>query len=138
MRQPGRKSKIVCTIGPAVHSLEGIRDLIRSGMDIARLNFSHGTHADHKKSIDWIREASAELEIQVGILGDLQGPKIRTGKLLDLKSGEEVSIAGLGIFSAKVRNARTARNPRTGEAIEVPAMRVPKFRPAKALKDAVK
>jgi DNA-binding protein HU-beta len=55
-----------------------------------------------------------------------------------LKSGEEVSIAGLGIFSAKVRNARTARNPRTGEAIEVPAMRVPKFRPAKALKDAVK
>jgi len=59
-------------------------------MDIARLNFSHGTHADHKKSIDWIREASAELEIQVGILGDLQGPKIRTGKLLDLKSGEEV------------------------------------------------
>ncbi len=55
-----------------------------------------------------------------------------------LKSGEEVSIAGLGIFSAKVRNARTARNPRTGETIEVPAMRVPKFRPAKALKDAVK
>ncbi len=55
-----------------------------------------------------------------------------------LKSGEEVSIAGLGIFSAKVRNARTARNPRTGESIEVPAMRVPKFRPAKALKDAVK
>jgi DNA-binding protein HU-beta len=55
-----------------------------------------------------------------------------------LKSGQEVSIAGLGIFSAKVRNARTARNPRTGESIEVPAMRVPKFRPAKALKDAVK
>lgn len=55
-----------------------------------------------------------------------------------LKSGQEVSIAGLGIFSAKMRNARTARNPRTGEAIEVPAMRVPKFRPAKALKDAVK
>ncbi len=55
-----------------------------------------------------------------------------------LKKGQEVSVAGLGIFSAKVRNARTARNPRTGETIEVPAMRVPKFRPAKALKDAVK
>lgn len=55
-----------------------------------------------------------------------------------LKSGNEVSIAGLGIFSAKERKARTARNPRTGEAIEVPAMRVPKFRAAKALKDAVK
>ena len=55
-----------------------------------------------------------------------------------LKSGDEVSIAGLGIFSAKMRNARTARNPRTGEPIEVPAMRVPKFRAAKALKDAVR
>ena len=55
-----------------------------------------------------------------------------------LKSGGEVSIAGLGIFSTRQRAARQARNPRTGEAIQVPAMRVPKFRPAKALKDAVK
>lgn len=55
-----------------------------------------------------------------------------------LKSGNEVSIAGLGIFSAKTRAARTARNPRTGASIQVPAMRVPKFRAAKALKDAVK
>lgn len=55
-----------------------------------------------------------------------------------LKKGEEVSIAGLGIFSVKERAARTARNPRTGEKIQVPAMRVPKFRPAKALKDTVK
>lgn len=55
-----------------------------------------------------------------------------------LKKGDEVSIAGLGIFSAKVRAARTARNPRTGETVKVPAMKVPKFRAAKALKDAVK
>ena len=55
-----------------------------------------------------------------------------------LKKGEEVSIAGLGIFSTKVRAARQARNPRTGESISVPSMRVPKFRPAKALKDAVR
>ena len=55
-----------------------------------------------------------------------------------LKKGDEVSIAGLGIYSVKTRAARTARNPRTGEAIQVAAMRVPKFRPAKALKDAVK
>lgn len=61
------------------------------------------------------------------------------GAIVDaLKDGTEVSIAGLGIFSAKMRKKRTARNPRTGEAIEVPAMRVPKFRAAKALKDAVK
>ncbi len=55
-----------------------------------------------------------------------------------LKKGDEVSIAGLGIFSVKARAARTARNPRTGESIKVPAMKVPKFRAAKALKDAVK
>lgn len=55
-----------------------------------------------------------------------------------LKDGEEVSIAGLGIFEAKMRAARTGRNPRTGESITIPAMRVPKFRAAKALKDAVK
>ncbi len=55
-----------------------------------------------------------------------------------LKKGDEVSIAGLGIFSAKMRAARTARNPRTGETVQVAAQRVPKFRAAKALKDAVK
>lgn len=55
-----------------------------------------------------------------------------------LKKGDEVSIAGLGIFSVKQRAARDARNPRTGEAIKVAAMKVPKFRAAKALKDAVK
>jgi DNA-binding protein HU-beta len=55
-----------------------------------------------------------------------------------LTKGEEVSVAGFGIFSAKERAARTARNPRTGESIQVPAMRVPKFRAAKALKDAVR
>jgi len=55
-----------------------------------------------------------------------------------LTAGEEVSIAGLGIFEAKMRAARTGRNPRTGEAIQIKAMRVPKFRAAKALKDAVK
>ncbi|HEV8677504.1 MAG TPA: HU family DNA-binding protein [Candidatus Paceibacterota bacterium] len=55
-----------------------------------------------------------------------------------LKKNEEVSIAGLGIFKTKMRAARTARNPRTGESVNVPSMRVPKFQPAKALKDAVR
>jgi DNA-binding protein HU-beta len=58
--------------------------------------------------------------------------------VMTLKKGEEVSIAGIGIFSVKQRAARDARNPRTGETIKVPAMKVPKFRAAKALKDAVK
>jgi DNA-binding protein HU-beta len=55
-----------------------------------------------------------------------------------MKDGDQVSIAGFGIFEAKMRAAREARNPRTGEAVQVPAMRVPKFRAAKALKDSVK
>jgi len=75
------------------------------------------------------------------------GTKVQAEQVVDtiidsivatLKSGGEVSIAGLGIFSAKMRAARTARNPRTGQPISVPAMRVPKFRAAKALKEAVR
>ncbi len=78
---------------------------------------------------------------------ELGGTKTSSERVVDtifetiansLTKGEEVSIAGFGIFSAKIRAARTARNPRTGEAIQVPEMRVPKFRAAKALKDAVK
>ena len=77
----------------------------------------------------------------------LGGTKVQAEQVVDtvvmsiistLKKGEEVSIAGLGIFSAKMRAARTARNPRTGDMVQVPAMRVPKFRAAKALKDAVR
>jgi DNA-binding protein HU-beta len=77
----------------------------------------------------------------------LGGTKVQAEEVVDvmlnsivasLKKGDEVSIAGLGIFSVKSRAARTARNPRTGESIQVPAMKVPKFRAAKALKDAVK
>lgn len=77
----------------------------------------------------------------------LGGTKVQAEQIIDLiidsivstlKKGDEVSIAGLGIFSAKQRAARTARNPRTGESIKVAAMRVPKFRAAKALKDSVR
>ncbi|PIR46754.1 MAG: DNA-binding protein HU [Candidatus Vogelbacteria bacterium CG10_big_fil_rev_8_21_14_0_10_45_14] len=72
-------------------------------------------------------------------VGAEQAVELIISSIVDaLKKGEEVSISGLGIFSVKDRAARTARNPRTGELIQVGAMRVPKFRPAKALKDAVK
>lgn len=73
-------------------------------------------------------KADAERAVEAMIDGIVEG----------LKKGDEVSIAGLGIFEAKTRAARTGRNPRTGESIQIPAMRVPKFRAAKALKDAVK
>jgi pyruvate kinase len=74
-----RRAKIVCTLGPATHSYEGIRALVYAGMDVARLNFSHGAHADHAQAYRWVRQASDESGRGVGVLVDLQGPKIRLG-----------------------------------------------------------
>jgi DNA-binding protein HU-beta len=86
-------------------------------------------------------------DLAEAIHAKIGGTKVQAEQALDavidalvatLKKGDEVSIAGVGIFSVKTRAARDARNPRTGETIKVPAMKVPKFRAAKALKDAVK
>ncbi|MFO7192049.1 MULTISPECIES: pyruvate kinase [Thermocrispum] len=74
-----RRAKIVCTMGPATASPEKVRDLLAAGMNVARLNFSHGTHSDHKQTYDMIRAAADEIGRPVGILADLQGPKIRLG-----------------------------------------------------------
>ena len=74
-----RRAKIVCTLGPAVHSYEGIRALVYAGMDVARLNFSHGSYQDHRQAYLWVRQASDESGRGVGVLADLQGPKIRLG-----------------------------------------------------------
>jgi len=72
-----RKTKIVATIGPASNDLETLKKLIQAGMNVARLNFSHGTFEEHKQTVANIRKASEELAAPVGILQDLQGPKIR-------------------------------------------------------------
>ncbi|MBC7679952.1 MAG: pyruvate kinase [Pseudorhodobacter sp.] len=74
-----RRAKIVCTLGPATHSFEGVRALVYAGMDVARLNFSHGAYADHAQAYEWVRQASDESGRGVGVLVDLQGPKIRLG-----------------------------------------------------------
>lgn len=79
--QHQRRAKIVCTIGPASSSPAGLDALMEAGMDVARLNFSHGTHEDHRRAIDAIREVSERRRKAVAILGDLCGPKIRLGKL---------------------------------------------------------
>lgn len=104
MRQPGRRAKIVCTIGPAVADRAALEALMMAGMDVARVNFSHGTHESHRASIKLIREASKNVGIPVAVLGDLQGPKIRTGALVDAKGtslssisltvGQELSFVG--------------------------------------------
>ncbi|UBI09979.1 pyruvate kinase [Corynebacterium coyleae] len=75
-----RKTKIVCTLGPAVASKDAILGLVRDGMDVARLNFSHGDYPDHEQNYRWVREATDETGHAVGILADLQGPKIRLGR----------------------------------------------------------
>jgi pyruvate kinase len=80
-----RSAKIVCTLGPASNSPEMIERLMEAGMDVVRLNFSHGTHEDHAQTIKRVREASGRLSKPIGILADLQGPKIRTGSLKDKK-----------------------------------------------------
>jgi pyruvate kinase len=76
-----RHSKIVCTLGPATRSPRMIRKLIQAGMNVARLNFSHGTHEEHAHCISILREAAVALKKPIAILADLQGPKIRTGAL---------------------------------------------------------
>ena len=78
-----RRTKIVATIGPATQTEEIITDLIKAGVTTFRLNFSHGDHKDHAERIKTIREVSKKLEIDIGILQDLQGPKIRLGRFKD-------------------------------------------------------
>ncbi len=78
-----KKTKIVCTIGPASSDENVLMKLIEAGMDIARMNFSHSTHAEHKKVFDTIRFCEQRAGRPIGILADLQGPKIRTGKMKD-------------------------------------------------------
>ncbi|GAT64750.1 pyruvate kinase [Planomonospora sp. ID91781] len=78
-----RRAKIVCTLGPATSSPERLRELIAAGMDVARFNLSHGSHELHKEVYDRVREAAAELGRGVGVLADLQGPKIRVGRFED-------------------------------------------------------
>ena len=103
-----RHSKIVCTIGPATRSPRMIRKLIAAGMDVARLNFSHGTHQEHAQSIAMLRDAAAEYKKPLAILADLQGPKIRTGALAGggtvlLRGGQKFVITTAKVLGDSTR-----------------------------------
>jgi pyruvate kinase len=102
-----RRVKIVCTMGPATASAERMRGLVEAGMDVARLNFSHGSHEDHKKVYDLVREAAAESGRAVAVLGDLQGPKIRLGRFAagphEWRTGDIVTITGDDILGTPDR-----------------------------------
>lgn len=96
MKEPIRRTKIIATIGPASNSSEKIRELIKAGMDVARLNFSHGRQEDHAAVISMLREISEEMNAPVTIMQDLQGPKIRVGQLaggkMKLDAGDHISL----------------------------------------------
>jgi len=102
-----RKTKIVGTIGPASSSSRMLEKLARAGMNVARLNFSHGTHEEHTKSIQAIRDVSARLGIPLAILQDLPGPKVRTGRLekkeVWLKEGDDFCLTGEPIIGNEHR-----------------------------------
>ena len=83
MTRPSRRTRIVCTLGPATDSPEAIRALVEAGMDVARLNFSHGSHDDHRRTIEWVRAEAVRAGRVLPILQDLQGPKIRLGAMKD-------------------------------------------------------
>ena len=103
-----RHSKIVCTIGPASCSSRIIDRLLRAGMDVARLNFSHGSHANHAENISMLRTAAARIHKPIAILADLQGPKIRTGPLAGgapviLRTGQKFVITTARVLGDSTR-----------------------------------
>lgn len=120
-----RRTKLVCTIGPASSSVEVLEQLIRAGLDVARLNFSHGSHENHAKTYNLIREAEGRVGRPVAIMQDLQGPKIRLGKLdgvIPLPEGEEAVLSSEGGFVGTRERLPTtypqlARDVRVGEPI---------------------
>src|SRR5438105_14035776 len=90
-----RRAKIVATIGPASNYPEILRKLISAGVDIARLNFSHGTHEEHGRAIQAIREAAEAIGRPISILQDLQGPRIRVGELtspVSVAAGQMITL----------------------------------------------
>ena len=121
-----RKAKIVATIGPASSTPEKLRALLRAGMDVARLNFSHGEHSEHAQVIRDLRHLATAHQCPLALIADLPGPKIRTGHLLDkkpvlLRSGQKIVLTGRGIVGDDKRVSITyrhlARDVRPGNRI---------------------
>lgn len=96
MLSSARRTKIVCTLGPSSNTPEGIEGLFRAGMNVVRINFSHGSHEDHKRTIGYVRKVAKKYNYSLPVLMDLQGPKIRVGQMKDggqeLKDGQLIKI----------------------------------------------
>ncbi len=120
-----RLTKIVCTIGPACDTQDAIEELIASGMDVARLNFSHGTHASHLRLLRMLRRASKKLGKPIAILEDLCGPRVRVGRVeggeFSVAPGEEIELVGGEFVGNRQRLAvgyeRFARDVHVGASV---------------------
>ena len=120
-----KRTKIVATIGPSSSSKEVLKEMIKAGMNVCRLNFSHGTYEDHADVIQRIEELNEELGLNVAILADLQGPKIRTGEMtedsVELKVGEQVVVQTDEIIGTEeifsINYAKLPEDVKTGELI---------------------
>jgi pyruvate kinase len=120
-----RRTKIVCTIGPATASADRLRQLIEAGADVLRLNFSHGTDAEHQATVRRIRAVAAEVGKAVAILQDLPGPKIRLGHFsqehVQLRAGERFTLTTTDVTGdpqrASVNYAKLAEEVRPGQAL---------------------
>ena len=122
-----RRAKIVCTLGPAVESVEKITELIDAGMNMARLNLSHGSHDEHQKRLDLVRAAAKKANKAVAILVDLQGPKIRLGRFSsgphELSRGDTFTITTDDIAGTKDKVSTTYKglpgDCKAGDAIMI-------------------
>ena len=120
-----KRTKIVATIGPSSDSKPVLKEMIYSGMNVCRINFSHGAYEDHKKVIQSIRDLNEELNTNVAILADLQGPKIRTGEMqeggVDLVVGEQILIQTDNVVGSKnsfsINYEKLPQDVQKGEAI---------------------
>lgn len=107
-----KRTKIICTLGPAVDSESALKNLILAGMDVARCNFSHGSHAEHKARMDRLKKIRRELDSPCAIMLDTKGPGIRTGKLEDgkpvlLRAGDNIFLTEENILGTSRRIHQT-------------------------------
>lgn len=109
-----RRTKIVCTLGPATDDIEVMKELIRSGMDVARLNFSHGTYKDHEMRMNLLKQARSELGSYTALLLDTKGPEIRIGQFLagavELKEGQLFTLTTRDILGDESQVSVTYQN----------------------------
>ena len=106
-----RKTKIICTIGPASEDPAVFREMCLQGMNVARLNFSHGTHDEHQKKIDMIKAVREELGLPIAIMLDTKGPEIRTGDFeggLLLRDGSIAVNCTIGALIAQAREEQAS------------------------------